>query len=226
MKKYGKILIFILILTVGIFLNRRFQLGSYLANVDNFERISKFVDKNHILSMSLYLIFTILGSSILALPGVTFAIVGSGLFGPWLGSFYCLIGTTIGALFSFLLSRYFLRDYIKELVKKNKKLYDIIFKMDSDREILILMITRLLPIFPFNLQNFAYGITDISTVKYTLGSFVFMIPGIIIFSIGTNGLINRNNRINMLIIGLLILFFIIIIGIFLYKKYRKLITEG
>jgi len=226
MKKYGKILIFILILTVGIFLNRRFQLGSYLANVDNFERISKFVDKNHILSMSLYLIFTILGSSILALPGVTFAIVGSGLFGPWLGSFYCLIGTTIGALFSFLLSRYFLRDYIKELVKKNKKLYDIIFKMDSDREILILMITRLLPIFPFNLQNFAYGITDISTVKYTLGSFVFMIPGIIIFSIGTNGLINKNNRINMLIIGLLILFFIIIIGIFLYKKYRKLITEG
>ncbi len=114
------------------------------------------------------------------MPGVTFAVIASGLFGPWIGSLYCLIGATMGSVLSFLLSRYLLRDSIEGLVKKNEKLYNIIFQTDSEKEMLILMITRLIPIFPFNLQNYAYGITNISIVKYTIGTFLFMIPGVII----------------------------------------------
>jgi uncharacterized membrane protein YdjX (TVP38/TMEM64 family) len=87
------------------------------------------------------------------------------------------------------------------------------------------MITRLLPIFPFNLQNFAYGITNISIVKYTIGTFLFMIPGIIIFSIGTEGIINKENRNSMFFIGLLAIFIMVIIGICLYKKYRMLTVK-
>lgn len=225
MKKHRKILVFVLIIILGLLLNRKFQWNSYLSDPSNLKKITSFVDNNYILSIILYLIFTILGSSILALPGISFAIVGSGLFGPWLGSVYCLIGTTIGALFSFLLSRYFLKDYIKKLVKRNKRLYNIIFQIDSNREMVILMITRLLPIFPFNLQNFAYGITNISTVRYSLGSFIFMIPGIVIFSLGTEGILNKDERGSILLITLLVIFVMIILGLFLYKKYKKLVTE-
>lgn len=226
MKKHRKILVFVLIIILGLLLNRKFQWNSYLSDPSNLKKITSFVDDNYILSIILYIIFTILGSSILALPGISFAVVGSGLFGPWLGSVYCLIGTTIGALFSFLLSRYFLKDYIKKLVKRNKRLYNIIFQIDSNREMVILMITRLLPIFPFNLQNFAYGITNISTVRYSLGSFIFMIPGIVIFSLGTEGILNKDERGSILLITLLFIFVMIILGLFLYKKYRKLVIEG
>ena len=41
----------------------------------------------------------------------------------------------------------------------------------------VLMITRLVPLFPYNLQNFAYGVTDIGFGTYTVGSFLFMLPG-------------------------------------------------
>lgn len=222
MKKYRKVLIFILIIIMGLFLNRKLQLTSYLTDTRNLEMIINFVHKNYILSTILYLVFTIIGSSILALPGVTFAVVASGLFGPWIGSLYCLIGATIGAVLSFLISRYLLKDSIEGLVKKNKRLYNIIFQTDSEKEMLILMITRLLPIFPFNLQNFGYGITNISIVKYTIGTFLFMIPGVIIFSMGTEGIINSKNRNSMLFIGLLTISLMIIIGVYLYKKYRML----
>ena len=225
MKKYKRFLSFILIIIIGLLLNRKFQWSSYLTDSNNLKRIIKFVDNNYILSTFLYLVFTIIGSSVLALPGVTFALVASGLFGPWIGSIYCLIGTTIGAVFSFSLSRYLLKDSIEDLVKKNERLYNIIFQTDSEREMLILMITRLLPIFPFNLQNFAYGITNISIVKYTIGSFLFMIPGIIIFSIGTEGFINKKNRSMMFLIGSLIVFLMTIIGLYLYKKYKMLIVK-
>ena len=225
MKSNRKVIIFILIIIIGIFLNRKFQWSVYVRDFNNLKEIINIVDNNYILSIFLYLVFTIVGSSILALPGVTFAVVASGLFGQWVGSFYCLIGTTIGAVFSFILSRYLLKDSIERLVKKDKRLYNIIFQVDSEKEMLILMITRLLPIFPFNLQNFAYGITNISIVKYTIGTFLFMIPGIIIFSIGTAGVINRENRNSMFFIGLLAIFIMVIIGICLYKKYRMLTVK-
>ena len=225
MKSNRKVIIFILIIIIGIFLNRKFQWSVYVRDFNNLKEIINIVDNNYILSIFLYLVFTIVGSSILALPGVTFAVVASGLFGQWVGSFYCLIGTTIGAVFSFILSRYLLKDSIERLVKKDKRLYNIIFQVDSEKEMLILMITRLLPIFPFNLQNFAYGITNISIVKYTIGTFLFMIPGIIIFSIGTEGIINKENRNSMFFIGLLAIFIMVIIGICLYKKYRMLTVK-
>ncbi|OLS02764.1 TVP38/TMEM64 family protein [Tissierella creatinophila] len=223
--EHRKSLYFISILLLGLFLSRKFELRSYLTDINSLKEIKTMIDNNYIVSILLYLIFTIIGSSVLALPGITFAIIAGGLFGPWLGSFYCLLGTTLGAIFSFLLSRYLLKDSIKELVKKNEKLYNIIFQTDSQREMLILMITRLLPIFPFNLQNFAYGITNISVIKYTLGTFLFMIPGIIIFSLGTEGVINGTDRNNMFLIASIILSLTIVCGVYLYRRYKMLIIR-
>ena len=230
MNKHRKIIIFTFIILVGLFLNKEFQWSSYLTDSNNLKAISNFVNDNYVMSVLLYLLFTIIGSSFLALPGVTFAVIGSGLFGPWLGSLYCLIGASLGATVSFLLSRYLLKDSIEELVKKNEKLYSIIFQANSEKEMLILMITRLLPIFPFNLQNFAYGITNISLVKYFMGTFLFMIPGIIIFSLGTDGIINSQDRNTMFLIVTIIVVLMVVLGIYLYKRYKKLtigeINEG
>ena len=56
------------------------------------------------------------------------------------------------------------------------------------------MITRLVPLFPYNLQNFAYGITDIGFWKYTICTFLFMGPGVAFFTIGAAGLTAQENR--------------------------------
>ena len=226
MKKYKKALIFATLIIIGIYLNEKFQLTAYLTSSSNLDEIVNFVEDNYIYSIFLYLSFTIIGSSILVLPGVTFAIVASGLFGPWFGSLYCLIGTTLGAMVSFILSRYLLKDFVEELVKKNEKLNNMISQVDSERETSILMITRLLPIFPFNLQNFAYGITNISLTKYSIATFLFMIPGIIIFSVGTEGAINGENRLNMFSILLLVIVLMVVTGRYVYKKYKQLMIRG
>lgn len=226
MKKIIKIVVFMLIIIVGYLLNKMYGISDLVVDSSNWEAVARFVNNNHVLTVVLYQIFTILGASVLAIPGVTFAIVSTGLFGPWLGSFYCLIGTTIGALMSFLLSKYLLKETVKPLVKKNEGLYNIIYNIEADKEMLVLMITRLLPIFPFNLQNFAYGITNISTVKYALGTFLFMIPGITLFSVGTEGIINKDNREIMFLIAIIILLLTIAVSILLYKKYKLLVIEG
>lgn len=225
MKNHRKVLVFLLILFIGLILNKVYGWGDYLKNIGNLNSVEAFVEENYGLSVLIYILLTIVGSSVLVLPGATFALVSSAAFGPLGGVVYCLIGTTIGAVVSFLLSRYLLKDSVMDLVRKNDKLYNIIFQADSERETLILMITRILPIFPFNLQNFAYGITNISIVKYTIGTFLFMVPGILIFVLATDGILNKSNRKLVLVSLLIIVLLVLVIGSYLYKKY-KLLTVG
>ena len=81
------------------------------------------------------------------------------------------------------------------------------------------MITRLVPLFPFNLQNFAYGITDIGFWKYTILSFVFMLPGTALFTLGAGGIVNEENRILYAALALIIGIIIFFMCIFMKKKY-------
>ena len=68
------------------------------------------------------IIITAIGSSVLALPGVTFALFSGILFGPILGIILCSISATISASISFIISRFFLKDSVKPLIEKNKYL--------------------------------------------------------------------------------------------------------
>ena len=48
------------------------------------------------------------------------------------------------------------------------------------------MITRLVPLFPYNLQNFAYGVTDMPLKTYAVGTFLFMLPGTAMYTFGNS----------------------------------------
>ena len=202
-----------------VLLNRYFDWSSYLMDVGNIQFLRELVHRNLAVAVGIYMVFTIVGSVILALPGVTFAIMAGVLFGPILGTICCSIAATLGAIFSFLLGRFFLKDSIKPLVMKNQYLKKWLFEGHEANELFVLMITRLVPVFPYNLQNFAYGITDISVVTYSIYSFVFMLPGTAMYTIGTVGVTTKENKI--LYIGIAIALAVIVIGIgtFLKKRY-------
>ena len=102
---------------------------------------------------------------------------------------------------------------------KNKYLNKLLFEDGNKNAMLLLMITRLLPLFPYNIQNFAYGITDVSFIKYSLYTFLFMLPGISLFTIASVGIVSQNNKYLYFLISLAILIFVVIISFWLKKKY-------
>lgn len=157
----------------------------------------------------------------LALPGVTFAIAAGLLFGPLLGTVCCSLATTVGAMLAFIVGRFFLKDSIKPVVMKNKYLKKCLFDESGKNEIFILMITRLVPVFPYNLQNFAYGITDIKFSTYSVGSLVFMLPGTAMYTIGTAGVADKENRVLYIGIALFLAVVVLGIGTVLKKRYVK-----
>lgn len=194
MKKI-KLIVFILLVAVILILDHRFGWSGYLGNLDNLGFLKEMVQQNLWQAMLIYLVVTVVGCVVLALPGATFALFAGILFGPWLGILNCLVATTLGASAAFLAGRFFLKDSIKPIVQKNRYLKKLLFDSNPKSELVVLMITRLVPLFPYNLQNFAYGITDISFWKYTIYTFVFMFPGVSFFTIGAAGLMATEGRV-------------------------------
>lgn len=214
--KYIKLIIFIALVIIILILNHNYKLYEKINNLDNFKFM---INENIIKASIIYIIITAIGSSVLALPGVTFALFSGILFGPILGIILCSISATMSASISFIISRFFLKDSVKPLVEKNKYLNKILFEDGNKNAIMLLMITRLVPLFPYNIQNFAYGITDISFTLYTIYTFIFMLPGISLFTIASAGIISKENRALYFLISGIIFVFVLTISIYLKKKY-------
>lgn len=200
-------------------LNHIFGWSSYLGDTDNLAFLKNMIQDNLPGAIAIYMAVTIIGSVVLALPGVTFAILAGLIFGPVLGTVLCTVSATAGAVLAFLAGRFFLRDSIRPAAMKNKYLKKWLFDESGKNQLFVLMITRLVPLFPYNLQNFAYGVTDIGFGTYTVGSFVFMIPGTAMYTVGTAGLADEGNRMLYIGVALAIAVMVVFAGIILKKKY-------
>jgi len=113
------------------------------------------------------------------LPGSILTLGAGVVFGVVLGSIYVFIGATIGAALAFLVGRYVARGWISKKIAGNDK-FSAIDKAVGKEGLKIVLLTRLSPIFPFNLLNYGLGVTGVSFKDYVLGS-VGMIPGTIMY---------------------------------------------
>jgi uncharacterized membrane protein YdjX (TVP38/TMEM64 family) len=113
------------------------------------------------------------------LPGSILTLGAGVVFGVLLGAIYVFIGATLGAIAAFLVGRYLARGWISKKIAGNQK-FAAIDKAVAKEGFKIVLLTRLSPVFPFNLLNYAFGITGVSLKDYTVGS-IGMIPGTILY---------------------------------------------
>jgi uncharacterized membrane protein YdjX (TVP38/TMEM64 family) len=112
-------------------------------------------------------------------PGSILTLGAGVIFGAVWGSLYVFIGATLGATAAFLVGRYLARNWIAQKIADNKK-FAAIDQAVGKEGLKIVLLTRLSPIFPFNLLNYAFGITGVSLQDYFIGS-LGMIPGTIMY---------------------------------------------
>ena len=124
--------------------------------------------------MGLYVIATVF-----FLPGSILGLAGGALFGPVWGAIYTLIGATLGATLAFLAARYVASDWVR--AKAGGRLKQLIEGVEAEGWRFVAF-TRLVPLFPFNLLNYALGLTRIGLVPYVLASLVCMAPGTIAYT--------------------------------------------
>ncbi|MEG3908337.1 TVP38/TMEM64 family protein [Microcoleus sp. w2-18bC1] len=118
-------------------------------------------------------------ATVLFVPGSLLTLGGGAIFGLWWGSVYVFAASILGAVFAFAIGRYLCRDRVVKYMESHPK-FKALDRAVSQQGLKIVFLTRLCPLFPFNLLNYALGITQVSLKDYVLGSFG-MIPGTIMY---------------------------------------------
>lgn len=113
-------------------------------------------------------------ATVLFLPGSVITLAAGALFGPIWGALYCLTGATLGAALAFLIARYLAGDWVQARAKG--LLERLVRGVEAEGWRFVAFI-RLVPLFPFNLANYALGLTRIPFLSYLLATLVFMVPG-------------------------------------------------
>ena len=158
----------------------------------------------------------------LMMPGLPMTVAAGILFGPLWGTVYASVGATLGAALAFLFARYMGRGWIEEMVKTNPRWQSL--DMEAQRHgWKIVAFTRLIPLFPFNLLNYAFGLTRIRFVHYVVASFVFMLPATAAYVIFSSSLLDLlKGRVSKgFLIGLTLVIIISLLPI-LYRKRKGL----
>lgn len=113
------------------------------------------------------------------LPGSVLTLLGGALFGPFWGTLYNLTAATVGAMLSFLVARYLASDWVAQ--KTGGKVKQLINGVENEGWRFVAF-TRLVPLFPFNLLNYALGLTRISFTQYSIATYICMLPGAIAYT--------------------------------------------
>lgn len=168
--------------------------GDYLVGAEGIARLDELVAENLPAALAVYGASVVVAGTLLAVPGLLFALAAGVLFGPWLGTAACVVASTLGAVLAFLMGRTFLKDAVKPMAMRNTYLRRWLFDTSSHGMVALLAVTRLVPLFPYNLQNFAYGVTDVPLWLYALCTFAFIIPGTALYTFAAAGAVDEVNR--------------------------------
>jgi uncharacterized membrane protein YdjX (TVP38/TMEM64 family) len=116
---------------------------------------------------------------VLFVPGAVLTLAGGAVSGPIWGTLWNLTGATLGATIAFLIARYVASDLVA--ARSGEQLGRMMRGVEEEGWRLVAFV-RLVPLFPFNLMNYAFGLTRIRLREYVLASFVCMAPGALAYT--------------------------------------------
>ncbi len=119
-------------------------------------------------------------SCVLMLPGSVLTLGAGFLFGVVGGTILVSIASTLGACAAFLIGRFVARGWVERRVAGNRK-FQAVDEAVGREGFKIVLLVRLSPLFPFNLQNYGFGLTGVRFWKYALASWIGMLPGTVMY---------------------------------------------
>lgn len=129
-----------------------------------------------------------IGLVLLTFPGIILGPLAGLLFGSVVGVILISIASTVGAGLAFLIARYFARDAIARWLSRNqtmRRFDDLTEKQGT----FFVAITRLVPLFPFTLLNYGFGLTKVSFRTYIFWSWLCMLPWTVVFVVGADAIL-------------------------------------
>lgn len=142
------------------------------------DRIRNMVNGFGILAPLIFVLLYII-TTLFFIPGMPLTIAGGYIFGLGFGTFYNMIGATLGCMGAFLIARYFGRDWIEHHTSQHIKL---LMEGTEKEDWKYVFLLRLMPLTPFAVFNYLLGLTRIRLANYVGASALGMFPGVIAYT--------------------------------------------
>jgi len=112
-------------------------------------------------------------------PGSLLTLAGGAVFGLARGTAYAFVAATLGATAAFLVARHAARPWVARRIAADPR-FAALDRAIAGQGRRIAFLLRLSPIFPFNLLNYALGLTRVRLRDYLLAS-AGMLPGTVLY---------------------------------------------
>lgn len=159
--------------------------------------------------------------AVFMVPGTIPTAAAGGLFGTLWGTVYVSIGATLGAAVGFLVARHFARNAAVAWLE-GKAAFRRIDRLTERNGVWIVAITRLLPIFPYNLLNYGFGLTRVRFGPYVLASWLCMLPGTVLYVVGADAVVSAltSGEVPWPLIGAALIVAVTLLGLGRYARGR------
>ena len=173
-------LIYLVILSIFLYFlfhNFNFKdISSINVIQSNQDQLSILKENNLILLISIFFLLTVLWVMLLGV-GSPIALIGGFIFGKWIGTIVVTTALSVGALCLYIFAKYFLYDFLKEKLFTKFKNLNLMFQK---KQLLAMIIFRIVGIVPFFLANLLPVIFNINLKNYLIGTFFGIMPIIFI----------------------------------------------
>jgi uncharacterized membrane protein YdjX (TVP38/TMEM64 family) len=185
------------------------RLGVFdVLSVENVDRLDDWFASLGIWAPLVFILLWI-AACVFFLPGLPISIAGGLIFGAVWGTVYTTIGANVGAAAAFLIARYAARGMVERRVADSATLRRIDDGVASNGW-RMLMVTRLVPVFPFNIQNYVYGLTDIRFGTYVAVNVICMLPGTIAYNFAAGSIRTGDFGRTLWYLGIAAIFFVLL----------------
>jgi uncharacterized membrane protein YdjX (TVP38/TMEM64 family) len=172
-KRWIRWIALLLVAATAITLLVRFDLGELL------EQALAWIDGLGIWGPILFVLIYVVAAALL-IPGSALTLGAGALFGVVRGSLIVSLASTLAAMVAFLIGRYLARDAISRKLEGNHR-FAAVDQAVARQGWKIVLLTRLSPVFPYTLLNYAFGLTRVRLSHYVLASWIGMMPGTVMY---------------------------------------------
>jgi uncharacterized membrane protein YdjX (TVP38/TMEM64 family) len=144
------------------------------------------IDAHRGIAWALY-IAVYIGAAVLLVPGSILTLAAGFIFGLPLGIALVSVGSVLGATAAFLVGRFFVRAWVAERIATLPS-FRALDSAARHEGFAIVFLTRLSPLFPYNIVNYGFGVTAVRLRDYVLATWIGMLPATVLYVyIGTLG---------------------------------------
>ncbi|KAG2486347.1 hypothetical protein HYH03_014928 [Edaphochlamys debaryana] len=118
-----------------------------------------------------------IAATVLLFPASVMTLAAGALYGPWAGTALVSLSSTLGATAAFVASRYWVRPWVEGKVQDLPRFRAVLAAVNGTNGGYVVFLLRLSPLVPFNLLNYALGLTAVELPAYVGASWLGMLPG-------------------------------------------------